>query len=78
MEEPDTRDRINVGQLKWLTGGGNITGRFLNENEIEFKPAYKVFFLVNNEPHIDSVDHGTWRRIRCIPFLSIFKENRSK
>jgi P4 family phage/plasmid primase-like protien len=75
MEEPDTRDRINVGQLKWLTGGGNITGRFLNENEIEFKPAYKVFFLVNNEPHIDSVDHGTWRRIRCIPFLSIFTEN---
>jgi P4 family phage/plasmid primase-like protien len=75
MEEPDTRDRLNVGQLKWLTGGGHITARFLQENEIEFSPFYKIFFLVNNEPHIDSTDYGTWRRILCIPFISQFKDN---
>lgn len=75
MEEPDTRDRLNVGQLKWLTGGGHIAARFLNENEIEFNPFYKIFFLVNNEPHIDSTDYGTWRRILCIPFISLFLDD---
>jgi len=75
MEEPDTRDRLNVGQIKWLTGGGQLAARFLNENEIEFRPHYKIIFLVNNEPHIDSTDYGTWRRILCVPFISKFMDN---
>ena len=74
LEEPDNRDRINVGQLKWLTGGGKLVGRFLNENEIEFYPHYKMFFTVNNNPKIESNDHGTWRRIICVPFLSQFED----
>lgn len=74
MEEPDTRDKINVGQLKWLLSGTKIPARFLNENEIEFYPHYKIFFLVNNNPDIESLDHGTWRRVRCVPFPSRFED----
>jgi len=42
---------------------------------ISFVPQFKLVVTCNNLMEIKSNDHGTWRRIRTVPFLSLFTKN---
>jgi len=72
MQEPDQGDKMYVGRLKEITGGDQIIGRALFKEMEKFKPQCKIFLTCNNLPDINTVDNGTWRRIRVIPFESEF------
>ena len=76
MQEPSKGDRINEGIMKQLTSGKDpIQGRApYMPTTISFIPQFNLVVTANVLMKIESNDHGTWRRIRPIPFESLFTE----
>lgn len=70
--EPNSKDVLNFGTIKWLTGGDRITGRNLFEKQQSFYLQATFFCLCNDIPQINASDYGTWRRVRTILFSSQF------
>jgi P4 family phage/plasmid primase-like protien len=68
FQEPENDDQIYTGLMKSLFGNDMITGRYLHENEISFKPQASGFLACNDLPNISSQDGGTWRRIKVLHF----------
>ena len=67
---------MNEGILKQFTGGDMIQGRGLYDTNLtEFKPQFKLVVCTNFLPEVKAQDEGTWRRIRVVPFMSLFTEN---
>jgi phage/plasmid-associated DNA primase len=77
MQEPRQGDILNEGILKELTSGfDSIQARAPYQRAaVTFIPQFKLVVCANVLPEIKAQDHGTWRRIRVIPFLSLFTEN---
>ena len=75
MQEPRQGDVLNEGILKELTSGHDaIQARSLFSMPVTFLPQFKLVVCANILPEIKAQDHGTWRRIRVVPFLSLFTE----
>ncbi|KAJ3356130.1 hypothetical protein GGF32_001676 [Allomyces javanicus] len=74
--EPNAKDVLNFGTIKWLTGGDRITGRNLFEKQQSFYLQSTFFCCCNDIPNINASDFGTWRRIRTVPFSSQFVMDR--
>lgn len=76
MQEPRQGDVLNEGILKELTSGYDaIQARApFQKQSITFIPQFKLVVCANILPEIKAQDHGTWRRIRVIPFMSLFTE----
>jgi P4 family phage/plasmid primase-like protien len=77
MQEPQKGDRINEGVMKQLTSGVDpIQARApYMTNVLTFIPQFKLAVCSNEFMEIKSQDHGTWRRIRVVDFVSLFTEN---
>jgi P4 family phage/plasmid primase-like protien len=76
MTELEKGERINEGILKEYTGGDTVQARNLYQSTPErFTPQFKLVLMTNHLPEITAQDHGTWRRIRVVPFMSLFTEN---
>ena len=77
MQEPSKEDKsINEGPLKQLTGGDPLQARAPYQIQtITFIPQFTLVLCANLMLEIKSNDHGTWRRIRIVPFESLFCEN---
>lgn len=56
--------------VKQITGGDKLVARQLYKDYFEFKPQFKLFVAGNHKPVIRSDDHGIWRRIHLVPFLT--------
>lgn len=76
MQEPSKGDRINDGAMKELTSGVEpLKGRNLFSAPISFIPQFKLVICSNNFLEIKTQDHGAWRRIRVVDFVSLFTDN---
>jgi P4 family phage/plasmid primase-like protien len=76
MQEPTKGDVINEGPMKELVSGVEpITCRGLFQSAITFIPQFKMVVCCNELLVVKAQDHGTWRRIRVVPFESLFTEN---
>jgi P4 family phage/plasmid primase-like protien len=77
MQEPSKGDKINEGIMKQLTSGIDpIQARApYMLQAITFIPQLKLVVCSNTMMEIKSNDHGTWRRIRVVPYKSLFTEN---
>jgi putative DNA primase/helicase len=74
--ETDEGRRLNIGKLKWLTGGDTLTGRPpYGKHQISFKAIHKLILLTNHRPHAPANDYALWARIHLIPFTQSFVEN---
>ena len=58
-----------------VSGVEPITARGLFQDNVTFIPQFKLIVCANEFMGIKSQDHGTWRRIRVVPFVSLFTEN---
>ena len=54
--------------LKNLTGGENITARFLYADLFDFAPQFKIWLALNHCPKASADDGAIWRRILRIGF----------
>jgi P4 family phage/plasmid primase-like protien len=77
MQEPSKGDVINDGIMKQITSGEDVVQARApyQPNAISFIPGFKLVVCSNELMGIDSNNHGTWRRIRVVPFESLFTEN---
>jgi P4 family phage/plasmid primase-like protien len=72
MAEPDEREQLNTAIIKQLSGGDTLMARGLFKDQEQIKVSGKMFLATNRMPKIESMDGGTWRRIKVIPFLAKF------
>jgi len=77
MQEPSKNDTINEGIMKQITSGKDpLQGRApYMPQTISFIPQCKLVVTCNTLMNVNSDDHGTWRRIRAVPFKALFTEN---
>lgn len=68
IEETAEGGSLRVEKMKALTGGSQITARFIARDYFTFEPTHQLFIATNHRPAVNSVEHATWRRLRLIPF----------
>jgi len=72
MKEPDDHEPINSARMKQFSGEDYVEARGLFKDQERFRITGKIFLACNQLPPIHSMDGGTWRRVRVIPFKSKF------
>ena len=72
--EPDDNEKINTAIMKQYSGGDRVPARALFSEQEKFVITGKIFMSCNDLPPISKMDGGTWRRVRVIPHVSIFKD----
>ncbi|HLG79132.1 MAG TPA: phage/plasmid primase, P4 family [Ktedonobacteraceae bacterium] len=61
-------DKLNIAQIKLLTGGGEISARQLHGRQFSFAPTHKLLLMTNYKPHADARDQAFWSRACLIEF----------
>lgn len=76
--EPEKGSRFNVGQVKLLSGGGDISTRapYEKRNHV-FSPTHLLILLTNHKPHADANDSAFWDRLRLVTFNVRYVDNPS-
>lgn len=77
MQEPSKGEVINEGVMKQLTSGKDAVqarSPYMLE-PVTFLPQFKLVVASNHPFVIKANDHGTWRRIRNVPFMSLFTDD---
>ena len=72
LQEPDYSEPLNTSRMKQLSGEDMIEARKLYGDQEKFKVMGKLFMMCNKLPAVKTMDRGTWRRIRVMPFVSKF------
>jgi phage/plasmid-associated DNA primase len=78
MAEPDDREPLNTSRMKQFTGEDVVEARGLFEDQTKFQINGKMFMLCNAFPPINTMDRGTWRRVRVVPFVSKFVDSKTE
>jgi putative DNA primase/helicase len=66
-------------KLKAITGGDEISARFMRQDFFHFTPTFKLMIAGNHKPRLRSVDEAMRRRFHLIPFaVTIPSEKRDK
>ena len=74
--EPNDGMRFDEGLVKQITGGDEITARFLYGDEFDYYPEFKLWMATNHKPIIRGTDDGIWRRMAIIPFTVQIPEHK--
>lgn len=73
--ETNEGTRLNESRVKALTGGDQISARFLNQEWFSYRPSFKLWLSVNHKPRVRDDSYAFWRRVRLIPFTRTFGEH---
>ncbi len=68
MEETAEGHRLDTVKLKEIVGTEMIKGRRMGENYTHFPATHTLVITSNYRPAVTDTDHGTWRRLRLVPF----------
>jgi putative DNA primase/helicase len=66
--ETEEGRRWAENKIKALTGGDEISARFMRQDFFEFVPTFKLLIAGNNKPSLRSVDEAIRRRLHLIPW----------
>lgn len=67
-EEPAAGAKWDEGKLKWITGGSQITARFISQDNFSFTMTGKIIVAANHRPRLATTDKAIRRRMMVIPF----------
>lgn len=77
--EVESGRRWAEAKIKSLTGGDNITARFMRQDFFTYAPQFKLLIAGNHRPSIQDVDDAIRRRLHLIPFtVTIPEKERDK
>ena len=62
---------MNLPLLKMISGGDELTGAKMRQDEVQFKPTHKILLPTNEKPQLPA-DNAFLGRTRMIPFLASF------
>jgi putative DNA primase/helicase len=66
-------------KLMKLTGGDEITARFMHQDFFDFMPQFKLMIAGNHKPGLRSINEAIRRRLHLVPFtVTIAKEERDQ
>jgi putative DNA primase/helicase len=77
VSEGERDEKLAVAKIKTLTSSGLITAAPLYRAEVEFKPAFTIFFDTNNRPQIPADDGAIWDRILMVPFTNPIRDTEA-
>lgn len=66
--ENRVRQALDEAVIKQLTGGDDITARFLHHEPFTFTPAFLIVLSTNYRPKIECPDFALKRRVLLVPF----------
>lgn len=72
IQEPEHDDVLYVGKMKEITGDDKICARPLYGQNIYYYPQFKMVLITNVLPCVQSLDGGTWRRLKVLQWMSEF------
>ena len=72
--ETDKFQNLDEPLIKKISGGDDITARFLHCNTTTFKPIGKIFIATNYQPNFDFTDNALTQRLRYIEFKNKFEK----
>lgn len=75
MQEPEEGEKLNSSLMKQLSGEDMLSARGLYKDQENFAITARLFLCCNRFPPVNSVDNGTWRRLRVIKFISEFRDS---
>lgn len=67
-EEPNAGAKWDEGKLKWITGGSQITARFIAQDNFSFAMTGKIIIAANHRPRLATTDKAIRRRMHVVPF----------
>ncbi|MEU8787857.1 phage/plasmid primase, P4 family [Streptomyces sp. NPDC048643] len=67
---------LDSAAIKNATGGEEITVNPKYRKPYAFKPQALILLATNYKPSVREQDHGTWRRVKLIPFTQKFEGAR--
>jgi len=73
--ENSSDTHLDESIIKQLTGGENISARFLHQEFFTFKPRFKIWWAFNHPPAITDMTNSIWRRIKIVPFAEVLPES---
>lgn len=74
--ETEDGNRWAEAKLKEMTGGTQITARFMRKDEFTFSPQFKPVISGNHKPKLRNVDDAMRRRIHLVPFNACFSKEK--
>jgi putative DNA primase/helicase len=76
-QETERGRRWAQAKLQSLTGGDDITARYMRQDFFTFRPQFKLVIAGNHKPSLSSVDEAIRRRFHLVPFtVTIPKDER--
>ena len=73
ISETEEGGAFRMEQVKALTGGDQISARFMRGDFFTFRPTHTLIIATNHRPAVNSTEHAAWRRLRLIPFPFTYK-----
>ena len=74
-EEPTKGRQLSEARLKEITGGDDLSARFLRRDRFTFRPLFKLWLACNDRPVVSGTDFGIWSRIHLIEFPRTFTKD---
>ena len=66
--EPEKGKAWAESKVKLITGGDEISARFMHGNPFTFRPQFKLLFTANDKPVLRSVNEAMRRRFHVVRF----------
>ncbi len=77
--ETEEGRRWAESRIKSITGGDQISARFMRQDYFTFQPVLKLWIAGNHKPGLKSVDKAIRRRLMLVPFMvTIPEEERDR
>lgn len=73
ISETEEGGAFRMEQVKALTGGDQISARFMRADYFTFTPTHTLVIATNHRPSVNSTEHAAWRRLRLVPFPYVYK-----
>jgi putative DNA primase/helicase len=67
-EEVEEKDRLRTATLKSITGGDEMTARFMRQDFFNFTPKLKLWIATNHRPGVNEFGDAMRTRLRLVPF----------